>query len=85
MKLNIQVIMRDQFETVHFAQMFDKFSDLFLGFLQFEFQMGMRLTGNRLIKTFLTNSHRFSDLRINSYTNFLDADSLENVERFKNF
>ena len=37
MKLNIQVIMRDQFETVHFAKMFDKFSDLFLGFLQFEF------------------------------------------------
>ena len=69
--------MSDQFETVSMAKHFEKFDDKLLGFIQFDFQISKRVTGNRILKTFLTNSNKFTHIKINSYINFLDAESLD--------
>lgn len=67
------------------AKHFEKFDDELLGYIQFDFQFSKRVTGNRILKTFLTNSTKFKHIKINSYINFLDAESLDiqKMERFE--
>ena len=79
-KINIQLIMGDSFETVPLASLFEKFSEDFLGAIQFDFQINKRVTGNRILKSFLMHSNKFTEIKINSYINFLDAESLETVD-----
>lgn len=76
-KINFQITMRDKFETVELAKAFQKFQDDVLGFIQFDFQINKRAPGNKIIKTFLANSSKFTKMKVNSYVNFLEADSLE--------
>lgn len=86
-KINFQVLMRDadKFETVELAKAFQKFQDDLLGFIQFDFQINKRTAGNKIIKTFLTHSTKFTRMKVHSYVNFLEADSLETekVERIE--
>ena len=84
-KVNFQIIMSDKFDTVNMAKHFEKLDDQYLGFIQFDFQIGKRATGNRILKTFLASSSKFTHIKINSYINFLDAETLDttNTERFE--
>ena len=84
-KVNFQIIMSDKFDTVNMAKHFEKLDDQFLGFIQFDFQIGKRTTGNRILKTFLSNCSKFKHIKINSYINFLDAETLDaqNTGRFE--
>ena len=86
-KINFQLIMGDQFETVSLANLFEKFDEDLLGVIQFDFQINKRVTGNRILKSFLMHSTKFQNIKINSYINFLDQESLEapNMARFEKF
>jgi len=41
------------------AKAFEKFEDEYLGYVSFDFQANKRVTGNRILKTFLKNSLKF--------------------------
>ena len=69
--------MNDKFDTVNMAKHFEKLDDQFLGFIQFDFQFSKRTAGNRILKTFLEKSSKFNHIKINSYINFLDAETLD--------
>lgn len=77
--------MLDKFETLEMAKTFQKFKDDLLGSIQFDFQINKKTTGNRIIKIFLMNSNKFTQMKINSPMNFLEADSIvtQNVDRIE--
>lgn len=53
--------------------------------MQFDFQINKRAAGNKIIKTFFQNSTKFTRMKVHSYVNFLEAESLETdkVERIE--
>ena len=75
----------DKFETVELSKAFQKFQDDLLGYIQFDFQLNKRTAGNKIIKTFMENSTKFKRMKVHSYVNFLESESLDTskVERFE--